>query len=150
MLKEYLIDKKCIDIKYPAADWQSAVRRGCELLERAGAVSDAYYEAILENVRKNGPYFVLIPGFAMPHAAPSAESGVRTVGFSLVTLQNPVSFGHESNDPVDVLIGVCAPNRDEFNEQAMVEVMELIDDEPRMERLRAAEDRNQAFDALAR
>jgi len=133
---EYLFEKQTVTLQYEASDWQNAVREAVRLLERAGAVTKDYYEGILKNHTDNGPYYVVVPSFAMPHAAP--EWGALENGFSLVTLKTPVSFGHEDHDPVDVILCIAAKDRTSLNEEIIVQIMNMLDYEPTIERLRAA------------
>jgi PTS system ascorbate-specific IIA component len=72
----------------------------------------------------------------MPHARP--ESGALKLGFSLVTLKNPVRFGHQTNDPVDILLCLSAANKEQLNKEAIVSVMNLFDGEENIEQLRNA------------
>jgi mannitol/fructose-specific phosphotransferase system IIA component (Ntr-type) len=87
-------------------DWQEAVILAGELLEKNGYVEERYIKATLEAVRKLGPYIVIAPGIAIPHARP--EDGALRTGISLVTLAMPVCFGSEDNDPVDLIIGLSS------------------------------------------
>jgi mannitol/fructose-specific phosphotransferase system IIA component (Ntr-type) len=61
---------------------------------------------MLEAVAENGPYIVIAPGIALAHGRPS--EAVLEIGLSLVTLAEPVIFGNEANDPVRLVIGLCA------------------------------------------
>jgi len=57
---------------------------------------------------------VIAPGLAMPHARPN--DSVLETGMSLVTLAEPVSFGHAKNDPVRVVFGLAALDHDKHLE----------------------------------
>ena len=46
----------------------------------------------------------------MPHARP--EKGALLTGFSLVTSQQPIAFGHEEFDPVNVIIAIAGADAD--------------------------------------
>lgn len=149
MIEDYLFSKNTLALQQDAGDWKEAVRLGTDLLLKAGAVDGRYYEGILANVEKNGPYFVLIPSVAMPHARP--EDGVFETGFSLVTLKKPVAFGHPDHDPVDILLVIAAADKKSLNEKVIVEVMSLLDHEETIPRLRKAttpEEVRQLFMAL--
>lgn len=136
-LERYLFDKKTIALKQDATDWKQAVRLATDLLENAGAVSPEYYQGILRNREKNGPYFVIVPSVAMPHAAP--ECGVNEDGFSLVTMKNPVRFGHEQHDPVELVLCIAARTRTSLNENVIVQIMNLLEHDEAIERLKRAE-----------
>jgi PTS system ascorbate-specific IIA component len=133
---EYLFEKQTITLQYEASDWQDAVGEATRLLENAGAVSKNYYEGILQNHVENGPYYVVVPSFAMPHAAP--ECGALENGFSLVTLKTPVSFGHEEHDPVAIVLCIAAKERRSLNEEIIVQIMNMLDYEPSIEKLQRA------------
>lgn len=55
------------------------------LLVDAGAVERRYIGAVPRTVEKLGPYAVIAPGVAIPHARP--EDGANRVGLSLVVLR---------------------------------------------------------------
>lgn len=91
-----------------ARDWVEAVRLAGELLVRDGVVEERYVEAMVRVTEELGPYAVIAPGVAMPHARP--EDGAREVGLSLVVLREGVNFG-SPNDPVYVVIGFAAKDK---------------------------------------
>ena len=121
-----------------AADWEEAVRDGGQLMVDARLVEPRYIDAIVRNHREIGPYFVIAPGIAMPHAKP--EHGVLSTGYALVTLAEAVEFGDEDNDPVDILIFAGAINRDEHNQEVIPQIAELCDNEEVIDALRKARD----------
>ena len=145
-MADYLREKQTMALQVPAADWQTAVAAATELLRLAGAVEARYYDAILRNVAEHGPYFVVVPGVALPHARP--EDGVRQTGFSLVTLAQPVRFGHDVHDPVSVVLGIAAIDKQALNEDVIIQVMRLLDWDqavPRLQAARSADDIQQLF-----
>ncbi len=133
-LQEHILSKKTAAFGVQAKTWQEAVKAGTDLLESAGVVSPQYYEEILKSVAELGPYFVIAPGIAMPHARP--EGGVLNNGFALVTLDEPVCFGDPDNDPIDILLTLAAVDAKTQNEEAIVQVVELFDNEDAIEQLK--------------
>ncbi len=105
MLNELLI-KDTIKLNVEAKDWEDAVRIGGELLEKVGAIEKNYTEEMIEGIKKIGPYIVIAPGIAMPHARP--DIGVNKVGMSFITLKSPINFGNVNNDPVKIVVCLCA------------------------------------------
>ena len=89
-----------------AEDWRSAIGKAGELLTATGATTDDYTGQMIAAVEQYGPYIVIAPGFALAHAQAS-ESVVRT-GLSWVQLASPVEFGHKSNDPVRLVVGLAS------------------------------------------
>ena len=72
----------------------------------------------------------------MPHGRP--EEGVLKNGFALVTLKEPVVFGDEDNDPIDILITLAAVDQESHNVGGITQVVNLFEDEDNFDRLRAA------------
>ena len=135
-LKAHLLTHKTVKLQAEAADWKEAVKIGTDLLEKAGMVSSQYYQEILNSVDELGPYFIMAPGMAMPHARP--EGGVLENSFALVTLKKPVNFGDPDNDPVDILLTLAALDAETQNESAIVQVVTLLDDDNAVKALREA------------
>ena len=104
-----LLSEDNVSFHYPAETWEEVIRHGGQLMVDTGFTDPSYTEAMVEVVREMGPYIVLAPGLAMPHARP--EHGAKRVGTALVTLEKPLNFGSPDNDPVSVALFLCAPNR---------------------------------------
>lgn len=94
----------------PADDWRTAVRAAAQLLVDAGTAAPQYVQACVDTVEEFGPYIVLAPGLALAHARP--ELGSLAPGLSAALLANPVDFGHPDNDPVDLVLGFTADDKD--------------------------------------
>ena len=67
-----------------------------------GTIEPSYVAALFRSHEELGPYYVLGPGLAMPHARP--EDGVNRLGLGLTVLKTGVNFGSEGNDPIQLLI----------------------------------------------
>ncbi|MGY5126115.1 PTS sugar transporter subunit IIA [Streptomyces nigrescens] len=101
-----LLPVAAVRLDVRAADWREAIRTAGGLLAETGATTDAYTAEMIRNVEENGPYIVIAPGFAFAHARPSPA--VLRTGLSWVRLERPVEFGHASNDPVHLVVGLAA------------------------------------------
>lgn len=55
-------------------DWRHAIELACLPLEQQGKVTTGYAGAIIQATEENGPWYILSPEFALPHARP--EEGV--------------------------------------------------------------------------
>ncbi|WP_392559578.1 PTS sugar transporter subunit IIA [Orbus mooreae] len=124
-LKQSLIENKSIKLQAEAADWCSAIKLGTDMLVASGAVEPSYYDAIIKCIKTMGPYIIIAPNFAMPHARP--EDGVNRTAFSLVTLKTPVFFDDEP-EPVDVLVTLAGSTSDEHM-AGLMEVIQILEDE---------------------
>lgn len=109
MLSDYLTEKT-IAVNVAADDWQEAIRAAGQLLVETGGVEPRYIEAMIRTAEELGPYIVIAPGIAIPHARP--EEGVIKNCFSLITLSPPVEFGNEDNDPVVVVVAFGATDHE--------------------------------------
>ena len=125
-LLQDLLSEDNVSFHYPAETWEDVIRHGGQLMVDAGFTEPTYTEAMIDVVRDMGPYIVLAPGLAMPHARP--EMGAKQVGAALVTLEKPIDFGSPENDPVSVAIFLCAPNKDEHI-QLLTDIATLFEDE---------------------
>ena len=112
-LLEKAFGKGSILLNQTAADWQQAVRLAGSGLEASGCTTANYTDAMIATILELGPYSVIAPGLAMPHARP--DESVLHIGMSLVTLANPVDFG-STNDPVRVVFALAARDHDKHLE----------------------------------
>lgn len=106
-----LLDLGSICLDEPAEDWRAAIALAGQLLERQGATSSEYTQAMIDSVEENGPYIVVAPGFAFAHARPS--EAVHRTAMSWVRLARPVEFGHAANDPVTLVVALSAKDQKE-------------------------------------
>ncbi|WP_042680302.1 PTS sugar transporter subunit IIA [Thermococcus paralvinellae] len=95
-----------IQVNAEVRNWIDAVKLSGELLYQVSKISNTYIKAMIKTTQKLGPYAVIAPGVALPHARP--EDGALKVGISVVTLKNPVDFD-SPNDPVRIVIAFSAP-----------------------------------------
>jgi mannitol/fructose-specific phosphotransferase system IIA component (Ntr-type) len=130
-----MLTRDMIALRVKVPDWQEAVRAAGKLLVDSGAVEPQYVPAMIRMVEEIGPYIVIAPGIAIPHARP--EEGAKQSSLSFVTLDPPVNFGNEHNDPVAIVIAFAAP-RKEGHLEALKEVARLLEDSDRVERLKQA------------
>ena len=106
MLLTDLLRPNLIAVNVHVRDWHEAVRAAGRLLVEDGAIEPRFVDAMIEVVKEFGPYIVLAPGFAMPHA--KAEAGCIKTSLSLITLAEPIEFGNPENDPVCVVAALAA------------------------------------------
>lgn len=128
-----------------AADWRAAVRAAGVDLVTAGAVGRAYVDELVHRIETAGPFCVVAPGVAVPHAKASAV--VRRDALAIVVLDEPVVFGHPHHDPVRVVIGLAAtgPKR---HLRMLAELANALDASDVVGRLTAAVSRDEAVAAL--
>lgn len=132
-----LLALEAIRIGAAAADWRAAVRVAGDALVASGATDPAYTDEMIATVEQLGPYIVIAPGIALAHSRPSPA--VHRAGMSLVTLAQPVEFGHRQNDPVRLVVGLAAPD-EEGHVTALSTLADFLSDDARQQALMAAID----------
>ncbi|WP_405408175.1 PTS sugar transporter subunit IIA [Streptomyces decoyicus] len=141
-----LLPKAAVRLDVRVADWQEAIRAAGGLLVETGATTDGYTAEMIRNVEENGPYLVIAPGFAFAHARPSPA--VLRTGMSWVRLEQPVEFGHESNDPVHLVVGLAAEDSGAHT-AAMAALAQLLADPATGQALQDATDAEALLAVLA-
>lgn len=145
---DYLIAHGAIELNVEATDWIDSIRKGGALLVESGCCEPKYVEAMIAGCVRNGPYFIIAPGIAMPHARP--ENGALSTGYALVTLNKGVEFGDPDNDPVDVLVFMAAKDQTAHAEEAISQIADFCDHEDWIMELRVAKDKSTVESILKR
>ena len=134
LLKEELIQQ--ID---SVSTWQDAVGLAAQPLLDLGYIEESYIQAMIASINETGPYIVLAPKVAVPHASPDA--GVHQLGISLLQVKEPVDFSEEGDDDKQVqLIFVLAAVDSTAHLRALQELALILDDEEAIDSLIAASD----------
>lgn len=134
LLKEELIQQ--VD---SVSTWQDAVGLAAQPLLAHGYIEESYIQAMIASINETGPYIVLAPKVAVPHASPDA--GVHQLGISLLQVKEPVDFSEDDDDDKQVqLIFVLAAVDSTAHLRALQELALILDDEEAIDSLIAASD----------
>lgn len=95
-----------IKLNVDAENWEEAIRCGGGILKNNDVIEEKYIESMIDSVKALGPYIVIAPGIAMPHARP--DESVKKIGMSLITLNKSINFGNKDNDPVSIVVCLCS------------------------------------------
>lgn len=128
-----------------ASDWRGAIRLAGDALVAGGVTQEEYTQEMIETVENLGPYIVIAPGFALAHSRTSPA--VLRTGLSWVSLTEPVEFGNEANDPVDLVVGLAAMDHD-AHIGIMSKLAGVLADPDVLARLRASTDPEEIRTAL--
>jgi mannitol/fructose-specific phosphotransferase system IIA component (Ntr-type) len=107
MLEEYLTIEM-VQFKEEVLNWEEAIRIASEPLIKVHSIETEYVDTMIENVKSFGPYIVLLPKFAMPHARP--ENGVNKLGLSLLIIEKSVKF--DGGKFANVFLVLAAPDQE--------------------------------------
>lgn len=139
MLRDKLSDGHII-MDGIAETWEEAIELVSVPLLEEKIIKEDYVKAMIASVKKNGPYIVIGKNLALAHARP--EDGVNDLGISVVKLKNPVEFGNEEMDPVSLVF--CLAATDSYSHlNIMKELVYLINDEERLEKLILSDSKDQ-------
>lgn len=144
MLKE-ILNEDLIELKVDINSSYEAIRHGGKLLENAGFIEESYIQGMIDNYEENGPYFVLTPNIAIPHAR--VETGAKQIGLSLITLKKPIEFGNKANDPVEMVICLSATDH-ESHIEALAELANILMDRNIVEKILNAENKSEVLSIL--
>ncbi|GAB2027506.1 PTS sugar transporter subunit IIA [Lactovum odontotermitis] len=91
-------DKHLVDIyDFSPESWEEALRIAGSGLVREGYITADYIDEIIQNVKDNGPYIVIVPGVVMPHAMADSSAVLGTaIGFS--KFKEDISFDPDDPD----------------------------------------------------
>ena len=142
-----IVSEANIELKVRAQDWRHAIRIAGELLCKNHYATAAYTEEMIEAVETLGPYIVVAPGLALAHSRPAPS--VTKTGLSLTTLAEPIPFGSEENDPVEIVFALCATDSNSHIE-IISRLVAFLDDEENIEFLKHCTDRREVYLAINR
>ena len=124
--------------------WQQAVEVAGQILVDSGSITSQYIDNMIQAVNDMGPYMVLMPHFALAHAAPCPA--VLRNDMSLIILDEPVTFG-SPNDPVKVILCLACIDK-ESHMNSLTRVAEALMDETVFDALMKASSAKEAYEAL--
>lgn len=143
--KTMILDKHMIRIDVEAETPEEAIHAAGTLLLEAGKIEERYIEAMIKGFKDFGPYIVLAPSIAIPHARP--EHGVIQQGMAIVRLKKPVVFGHPTNDPVQLVCAICGV--DNTSHIGMLQaVSSVLGDKARLKTIMDSSDVNEILSLL--
>ncbi|MBS5038041.1 MAG: PTS sugar transporter subunit IIA [Fusobacterium sp.] len=124
-----------IQVVESAENWEKAIETAAQPLIKNGKIKYGYVENIIKNIRELGPYIILLPGVAMPHARP--DENVIESSLSLLKINKGVSFSEDTEDVK--LMFVLAAKDSNSHIDIIEQLTELLGDDEKIERLMNAE-----------
>lgn len=131
MLNKWLF-KENIQIVDNTKNWKDAVKLCGLPLINSGIVHRKYIKAVYQTHEKFGPYYVLMPNVAIPHARPT--DGVFDTGLSLLLVKEGVSFFKDEFDPVNLIIMLAAKDNNSHI-HLISSIAELLNNKASIERI---------------
>lgn len=92
MLKDLLTADR-IQFTDDKLDWREAIRLASAPLIEDGSITQNYVRAMIDSIETTGPYIVLTPGVALPHARPS--EGAKKLAMAMLCSRERIYFNEE-------------------------------------------------------
>ncbi|KXG08934.1 Transcriptional regulator ManR [Anoxybacillus sp. P3H1B] len=133
-----LITEEMIQFETGISDWKKAIAKAAEPLLQNGYIQPSYIDEMIGNVEKLGPYFIVHPELAIPHARP--ECGVQKLGMSILKLDEPTYLLNEEKNAVKVLICLAAIDNT-THLKALAQLTKLLGNKESLQALFQAKDK---------
>lgn len=111
--------------------WEKAIEIGATPLIKNNKIKFGYVESMIQNIKNMGPYVILIPGVAMPHARP--DENVLESSLSLLKINSGVKFSEETEN---VYLVFCLAAKDSNSHIEIIEQLtEVLGDDEKIANL---------------
>lgn len=125
MLKQ-LIEQNRVTFAQHFATWEEAVVAAAQPLVDQQAIELEYVTAIIESIKKFGPYIVIAPNIALPHA--QGGLGVNEAALSFMKVDEPVHFSDSPEHDARLFFVLASVNNEDHLELLAGLVEEISDD----------------------
>lgn len=138
MIEGFVLTEELIEFRPGAFSWQDAIRACGQPLVDKGYIQHAYVDAMVDVVSTYGPYIVIAPLIAMPHARP--EAGSIKVGFAVSIFEEPVAFGDTEDLNAKLFVTLSCTSSD-THLQMMQALIDVLGDEDKVQTLLTTKDK---------
>lgn len=126
-------------IAYPnriPRSWEEAIHISCQTLLEQQYITPKYIEEVTKSIKEHGPYIVIMPNIAIPHAAGNSES-VKKSGISLTRFKESVFFydEKEQEEKSAILFFTLAAKNEEEHLENMMKLTDLLSNDGLLEAL---------------
>ncbi|MCT4544830.1 MAG: PTS sugar transporter subunit IIA [Vallitalea sp.] len=125
------INKEVVQYRESVQNWREAIKVASQPMLDQGKITEDYINAMIESVEELGPYIIIAPMIAMPHARP--ERGSKEIGLSVLKLKQPVSFTDDNENLASLLV-VLSCKEDGKHIEVLQELAQVLSDEKKYEK----------------
>lgn len=126
MLEELIANNRVV-FKESISTWQEAIREAAMPLLNEGAIEEDYIIAMINCVNEYGPYIVIAPDIAIPHAR--SDKGVNKTAISMMKVKEPVHFGDTPDLDARLFFVLASVGHDAHVPMLQELIMELSDED---------------------
>lgn len=146
-MEGFELTSQMVRMEKGAKDWEEAIRISTQDLLAGGYIKESYVEGIIDCVKEHGPYIVIAPDIALPHARP--EKGALRAGYSITRFEEPVAFADDGSADAKLFISLSCVEND-THILMLQEIVEILSDEAKKNILFEAEDKEEIVKAFSR
>lgn len=143
MFGNFDLTEEFIQFKDEVDNWEEAVIESSKPLLENGFIKQSYVDAMIECIKEYGPYVVIAPNLALPHARP--EMGSVKVGFSIMKLEKAVAFSEAEDHQVRLLISLSCVDAD-MHMKMLKGIVEVLSDSSRFEAILNAKSKEEMLE----
>ncbi len=132
MIDGFKLTEDLITFEKGFDNWQDAIKSSSKGLLEGGYIKESYLQAMIDCVVDYGPYIVIAPNVAMPHARP--ETGSVKPGFSIMICKEPVVFSKEDDLTARLFVTLSCVSSDTHIKMIQA-LANILVDEAKLERL---------------
>lgn len=140
-----LLPVEHIQLLEAATDWKDSIKLAAEPLLASGFIKKDYIMMMVRNIEKMGPYIVISPKVAIPHARP--EDGVNKLSMSLLKLTKEVPFSEENKHQIQLII-ILAAIDGETHLKAISQLSRMFSDSDNVRKILAANTSKEIFELI--
>jgi PTS system ascorbate-specific IIA component len=126
MIKD-LIEMNRVSFAQGFDRWEDAVGAAAQPLIRDGAIDATYITSMVDCINKYGPYIVIAPDVAMPHAQ-GGGTGVHETSMALMKVEQPVHFSASPEHDARLLFVLASVDSDSHMDMLQALVEEISDE----------------------
>ncbi len=142
-MEGFVLEEKYISFQKSAKDWKDAIRLSAQSLLENGYFEERYVDGMIASVEEHGPYIVIAPNIAMPHARP--EAGAIKGGYSITLFEEPVTFD-EKGDYVGKLFITLSCVEANAHIKMMQEIVTILSDSEKHDNIFAAKTKQEIIE----
>jgi mannitol operon transcriptional antiterminator len=136
LLSELLTSNKIKFSYCDSIDWENAIKLCAQPLVEAGNITNGYVDAMIKNVKENGPYINIGTEIALAHARPS--QGVKKLGMSLLLLDHDINLVDEEHKIRLIIVLAASDSTSHLN--ALSELAKILGDKDEVAKILAAKE----------
>jgi len=127
MIDGFKLSENLVQFHEGKLTWEEAIRYAAKPLLDGDYIEESYVDAMIASVKEYGPYIVIAPNMAMPHARP--EQGSKKLGFSVTLFEEGIDFGETEDLRARLFVSLSCVDADTHLKMMQSLVMVLGDDE---------------------